>query len=107
MAESVYNKWSQCSEVEDRLKGGKCYFPSRSMGKDQGNHASSMYRGEHHPRKVKHKHPLCSRILESKIPKSMQKPTKLGEYDGKGDPDEYAKLVNDRINYYSVDDTSK
>lgn len=37
----------------------------------------------------------------------MQKPTKLGEYDGKGDLDEYVKLVNDRINYYSVDDTSK
>lgn len=37
----------------------------------------------------------------------MQKPPKLEEYNGKGDPDEHVELVNDRPNYYSADDTSR
>lgn len=37
----------------------------------------------------------------------MQKPPKLEEYNGKGNPDEHVKLVNYRFNYYSADDASK
>lgn len=50
---------------------------------------------------------LQPKILESKILKSMQKPPKLGENDGKGDPDEYVQLVNEILNYYSTDDAYK
>lgn len=52
------------------------------------------------------KHPLALIILECKILKPMDKPPKMGKYDGKGDPDEHMYLVNDWINYFSIDDTS-
>lgn len=29
----------------------------------------------------------------------MEKPPKLGVYNGKGDPDEHVILVSDRLNY--------
>lgn len=53
------------------------------------------------------KHPLCSRILESKILKLMPKPPKLEEYNEKEDPYEHVQLVNERDNYYSADEASK
>lgn len=53
------------------------------------------------------KHPLFARILEINIPKLIQKPLKLGECNGKGDPDEHIQLVNDRLNYYSADEAFK
>lgn len=31
----------------------------------------------------------------------------MGEYDGTGDLDEHMHLLNDRLNYFSVDDPSK
>lgn len=37
----------------------------------------------------------------------MEKPPKLGEYNRKGDPREHVRLVNDQLNYFSVDDASK
>lgn len=37
----------------------------------------------------------------------MEKLPKLGEYDGKGDPDKHVHLSNEWLNYLSVDDTSK
>lgn len=52
------------------------------------------------------KHLLCSQILKSKIPKSMYKLPKLGEYDGKGDLDKSMQLIN-KLNYYGVDEASK
>ncbi|XP_058758357.1 uncharacterized protein LOC131631583 [Vicia villosa] len=36
----------------------------------------------------------------------MEKPPKMGKYDGKGDPDEYMKLIKDRLNDLSADETS-
>lgn len=53
------------------------------------------------------KYPLAIRNLESKILKSIEKPSKLGEYDEKGDPYEHVHLVNNRMNYISIDDASK
>lgn len=52
-------------------------------------------------------HPLAIRILEIKIPNFMEKMPKLGKYDGKGGPDEHVHIVNDRLKYFSIDDTSK
>lgn len=46
-------------------------------------------------------------ILESKIPKFMEKPPKLGEYDGKGDPDEHFQLINEQLNYFNADEAYK
>lgn len=37
----------------------------------------------------------------------MEKPLKLGEYYGKGYPDEDVKLVNKRPNYFSGDEAFK
>lgn len=37
----------------------------------------------------------------------MEKPPKLGKYDGKGDHDEHTYLVNDRMKYFSIDEASK
>lgn len=37
----------------------------------------------------------------------MEKPQKLGEYYGKGYPDEDVKLVNKRLNYFSGDEAFK
>lgn len=53
------------------------------------------------------KHPMTVRISESKILKSVEKPPKLVECEGKGDPDEHTQLVNDRLNYFNIDDASK
>lgn len=36
----------------------------------------------------------------------MKKPPKLVDYDGKGDPDEYVVLVDERLSYFSDDKTS-
>lgn len=33
--------------------------------------------------------------------------TKLGGFNGKGDPIKHAQLVNNRLNYFSIDDASK
>lgn len=53
------------------------------------------------------KHPMSVRILESKIPKSMEKPPKLNDYDKKRNPYEHMQLVDDRLSYFNVDDVSK
>lgn len=45
--------------------------------------------------------------LGKEIPKSMKKPPMLGEYNGKGYPDEHMQFINDRLDYYNVDDASK
>lgn len=37
----------------------------------------------------------------------MEKPPNMGDYDGKGDPDENLQLVKERLNYYNVEDASK
>lgn len=50
---------------------------------------------------------VIRRILESKIPKYMEKTPKLSDYDGKGDLDEHMQLVDDRFSYFGVDDASK
>lgn len=56
--------------------------------------------------KVQPKHPLSIRILKSKIMKYMDKPPKLGDYDGKGDPGKHVQLINDLLIYFSVDNAS-
>lgn len=53
------------------------------------------------------KYPLAIRILETWISKTMKKSPKLGNYDGKEDPDEHMQLINDRLNYFSIDDAYK
>lgn len=36
----------------------------------------------------------------------MQKPPKLGEYNGNEDSDKHIQLVNDILNYYNANDAS-
>lgn len=47
------------------------------------------------------------RDLESKIPKSMEKLPKVGEYNGKGYLDKHIQLINERLSYLTLDETSK
>lgn len=54
-----------------------------------------------------HKHPLFACILDSQIPKSLEKPLRLKEYDGKGDPDEHLQLVDENLNHFDADEVSK
>lgn len=49
---------------------------------------------------------LC-RIIESHMPKSLEKPPKLKEYDVKRDPDEHVKHVDDLLNYCHADEMVK
>lgn len=41
------------------------------------------------------------------IPESMVKPPKLVKYDRKRNPDEHVELLNDRVNYFSINGASK
>lgn len=50
---------------------------------------------------------MCYQILDIKIPKSMEKPPKLGESNGKEDSDEHMQFFNDQLNYSSVEESSK
>lgn len=45
--------------------------------------------------------------LNKQDPRVNVKTPKLGDYNGKGDPDEHIQLVNDWIDYYSAIDASK
>lgn len=75
--------------------------------KGQSGHAPSQTLAENQLRKVQSKHLVSLWISKSKIPKFMKKTSKFGEYDGKGVPDKNLKLVNDRLNYFIIDDVSK
>lgn len=46
-------------------------------------------------------------ILYSQILRYLEKPHKLKEYDGKGDPKEHVQLINERLNYFQVDEATK
>lgn len=37
----------------------------------------------------------------------MEKPPKTSEYNKKGIPDDHVQLVNDRLNYFNVEESSK
>lgn len=37
----------------------------------------------------------------------MEKPPKLSEYNGKGDPNKHVQLINERLNYFNADKASK
>lgn len=53
------------------------------------------------------KYPFCAYILYKWIPKSLEKPLKLNEYEGKGDPEDHVHHVDDSLNYYHVDEAAK
>lgn len=46
-------------------------------------------------------------ILECRVPKSLEKPLKLQNYDGTRDLDEHVKHVDDHLAYYHVDKVVK
>lgn len=56
---------------------------------------------------IQKKYPFFDRILNSQIQKSLEKPMKLNNYDGKGDLDKYVRHVDDRLNYYPTDEAAK
>ncbi|MCH95345.1 hypothetical protein A2U01_0016320, partial [Trifolium medium] len=42
------------------------------------------------------------RILESRIPRTLEKPPKLETYDGTTDPDEHVKHIDTVLDYYQA-----
>lgn len=66
-----------------------------------------LVRVEIFPDMVQLKHPPSIQILETRIPRFMEKPIKLVDYDGKRDPDEHVQLVDERLSYFSVDNAYK
>lgn len=71
------------------------------------SHASSSALAETHSRKAQPKHPLLVRILERKVPKSMEKLPRRGHYKDKMDFDEHMQLMNDQLSYFSTNDPYK
>lgn len=51
--------------------------------------------------------PLYARTLDSRIPKSLDKPLKLWSYKGTGYPDEHVEHLDDQLDYYHTDRDSK
>lgn len=78
-----------------------------SLSGDRSSYAHSLDRYKHQSSRERPKHPTCAQILERKIPKSMQKPPKLREYNRKEDPNKHMQFVNDRLNYYITNNASK
>lgn len=37
----------------------------------------------------------------------MEKPSRLTDYDGKGDPDEHVQVMDNWLSYFSIDDAFK
>lgn len=52
------------------------------------------------------KHPLYAHILDTQIPKSLQKPQKLKEYDGKRDPNDHQQLVDEHLSYLHANEAA-
>lgn len=50
---------------------------------------------------------VCTCILDSTIPKSLEKPLKLGENNRKGNLDKHVQLVNKQLNYFHANEASK
>lgn len=57
--------------------------------------------------KNQHKHHFCVRIIDNRIPKSLEKSLTMKKYDGNGDPNEHVKHIDDRSNYYHTDKATK
>lgn len=56
---------------------------------------------------AKNPHPLYAHIIDNEIPKVLEKPLKLNEYNGKRDPNEHMQLVDKCLDYFHVDEASK
>lgn len=52
------------------------------------------------PVQEKKRNPTSARIMDSRIPRSLEKPMKLQSYDGTGDHDEHGEQVDDLMDYY-------
>lgn len=96
-------KGNEAPNSMDRCKTKK----TDSSFESRGSYAPTLVQAEIHSNKVQPKHPLSVRIWESMIPKSMEKPPKLTDYDGKGDPNENEQLVDKQLNYFGGYEASK
>lgn len=70
-------------------------------------HIKSKRQVEKPPASNPRKHPLCTNMLESQIPKSLEKPHMLNKYDWKWDSNEHVQLVDDCLNYIHAYDSFK
>lgn len=79
---------------------------------DKGNHTLPEVHRHHKEEEQVEKPPVKNRkeayifthIMDSRISESLEKPLKLNSYTEKGDPDEHVRHVDDRLNFYHIDD---
>ncbi|MCI75872.1 hypothetical protein A2U01_0097141, partial [Trifolium medium] len=69
---------------------------------DHGSSGDHPYEDGHRGRRNHHpgKTPFTTRIMESRIPKALEKPPKLETYDGSTDPDEHVEHIDTVLDYY-------
>lgn len=53
------------------------------------------------------KNPLCTRILDTHIPTSLEKHPKLKEYNNKGDPNKHVQLIGEILIYFHANESAK
>lgn len=105
--------WSRPEQIREKLLNQKVNIWSGNtrfslkVPRDWGSHDPPPNHVKDGPVKVQLKHPICINILESNIPKYKEKSPKLSEYNGKGDPDVHVQLINERLNYLNIDESSK
>ncbi|MCI61235.1 hypothetical protein A2U01_0082492, partial [Trifolium medium] len=73
---------------------------SDDHGSSDGYPHEDRHRGRRsrHPRKT----PFTVRILDSRIPRGLEKPPKLETYDGSTVPDEHVEHIDTVLDYYQA-----
>ncbi|MCH81098.1 hypothetical protein A2U01_0001877 [Trifolium medium] len=71
---------------------------------DHGSSGDYPYENGHRGRRSQHpgKTLFTVRILDSRIPRALEKPPKLETYDGSADPDEHVEHIDTVLDYYQA-----
>lgn len=85
LSESTASRRDKALKFPNHLRIKKLQSPSLIPEEDRGNHAPSNDQVEKHLPKSLQKHPMCTCILDRRIPKPMENPYKLSEYNWKRD----------------------
>lgn len=87
--ETTATKKDKAPKSRNRHVIKKPQIPPQSSEGERGNYAPPPDQENNRLLKVQKKHPLCTKFLKIKVPKYVEKPPKLGEYDGKEDTYEH------------------
>lgn len=88
------------SKISETSKKPETHDFSSQSKNGRGSHPPPEEQVEKPSVKKWLKYPLSTLILDSEIPKSLEKPPKLNNYSKKGDSNEHVQHVGNRLNYY-------